>query len=192
MRDQLAGDFTNRAKSHVHDKRLVRTGKGRPVERALQERVDPISLDTINRRPVIFASYNGARKQANLLPLLMLLLEAHGVPVHIHGARNDASRDTTAGNLAALDIPASETVAPAGRRIGATRVTYLPTEVAAPALPRLLATRDRLGLRSSAHTMAKLADPFGGQSLRVIGVAHPHFLARLHEFLLAVGAAAVC
>ena len=163
----------------------------RGFHRALQERVTPIALGPISRRPVVFASYNGARKQANLLPLLALLLESHGVPVLIHGVRHDASRITTAGILAALEVPASETAEHAARRIAASRVTFLPTEVMSPALYTLLATRDRLGVRSSAHTMAKLADPFGGNSLRVIGVTHPDYLGRLHAFLQATGADAL-
>lgn len=159
--------------------------------RALQERITPIALDPMSRRPVVFGSYNGARKQANLLPLLALLLESHGVPVLIHGVRKDASRITTAEILAALNIPVSESATHAERRIGATRVAFLPVDVMSPPLARLLATRDRLGVRSSAHTMAKLADPFGGNSLRVIGVTHPHYLARLQTFLLAAGANAL-
>ncbi len=159
--------------------------------RALQERVTPIVLEPISRRPVVFGSYNGARKQANLLPLLALLLESHGVPVLIHGVRNDASRITTAEILAALNVPVSESATHAALRIGAARVAFLPADVMSPPLARLLATRDRLGVRSSAHTMAKLADPFGGNSLRVIGVTHPHYLARLQAFLLAAAANAL-
>jgi anthranilate phosphoribosyltransferase len=164
-------------------------GELRGFYRAVQDRVTPIASG--RNQPVVFASYNGARKHANLLPLLALMLEWHGVPVLIHGVRSDAARVTTAGILAALDIPVSETAAHAAARIATGKVAFLPTEIMSPTLATLLATRERLGVRSSAHTMAKLADPFGGQSLRVIGVTHPHYLARLHEFLLAAGADAL-
>ncbi len=97
--------------------------------RALQERVTPIVLEPVSRRPVVFGSYNGARKQAKLLPLLALLLESHGVPVLIHGVRNDASRITTAAILAALNIPVSESATRAALRIGAARVAFLTADV---------------------------------------------------------------
>ena len=161
----------------------------RGFHRALRERVIPIAPGP--RRPIVFASYNGARKQANLLPLLALLLESHGVPVLIHGVRHDASRITTAEILEALGNPVSETAAHAAERIAGARVAFLPTEIMSPALARLLATRERLGVRSSAHTIAKLADPFGGNCLHVIGVTHPDYMARLREFLLATRADAL-
>jgi anthranilate phosphoribosyltransferase len=164
-------------------------GELRGFKRALHDRVTPIASG--RSRPVVFASYNGARKQANLLPLLALMLESHGVPVLIHGVRSDALRVTTAGILAELGIPISETAGHAAAQIAMGKVVFLPTDILSPPLARLLATRERLGVRSSAHTMAKLVDPFGGNSLRVIGVTHPHYLERLQEFLLESGAGAL-
>ena len=37
-------------------------------------------------RPVVIPSYNGARKTANLTPLLALLLQRFAVPVVVHGS----------------------------------------------------------------------------------------------------------
>jgi anthranilate phosphoribosyltransferase len=50
-------------------------------------------------RPVVFPSYNGARRHANLLPLLALLLARQGVPVLIHGTYGSIADETD------LDLP---------------------------------------------------------------------------------------
>ncbi|PMC21889.1 DNA-binding protein YbiB, partial [Klebsiella aerogenes] len=39
--------------------------------------------------PIVIPSYNGARKQANLTPLLAVLLHKLGFPVVVHGVSHD-------------------------------------------------------------------------------------------------------
>jgi anthranilate phosphoribosyltransferase len=46
--------------------------------------------------PVLIPSYNGARKMANLTPLLAMLLAREGVPVLVHGVTTDPGRVTSA------------------------------------------------------------------------------------------------
>ena len=43
--------------------------------------------------PIVIPSYNGARKQANLTPLLAILLHKLGFPVVVHGVSEDPTRD---------------------------------------------------------------------------------------------------
>jgi len=62
---------------------------------ALAPHVNAMRLPTAGPRPVLIASYNGARKLANLVPLLALLLARHGVPVVIHGLFVEAGRVST-------------------------------------------------------------------------------------------------
>ena len=50
-------------------------------------------------------SYNGARKQPNLVPLLTLLLAREGVPVLVHGVTEDPGRVTSAEIFTHLQIP---------------------------------------------------------------------------------------
>lgn len=52
--------------------------------------------------PIVIPSYNGARKQANLTPLLAMLLHKLGFPVVVHGVSHDPTRVLT------------ETIFPAG------------------------------------------------------------------------------
>jgi anthranilate phosphoribosyltransferase len=42
-------------------------------------------------------------------------------------------------------------------------------------------------VRNSTHTLAKLADPFSGQSFRVVSVTHPDYIRRMGEFFINSG-----
>ncbi|MBP6564179.1 MAG: DNA-binding protein YbiB [Burkholderiales bacterium] len=175
---------------------------------ALAPRVARVALPGDRSRPVVLASYNGARRGANLTPLVALLLARYGVPVLVHGlagagaldvadgddeASDDADygRVTSARILRELGIPPSATVIDAEARLKRSGVAYVPTSVLSPGLARLLATRERIGLRSSAHTLVKLVDPFGGRAVRVVSVSHPDYLARMREVLGATRADAM-
>ena len=59
----------------------------------MQERVISLRAPSGRPLPVVIPSYNGARKQANLTPLLALLLSRLGLPVVVHGVTEDSSRD---------------------------------------------------------------------------------------------------
>lgn len=84
---------------------------------AMQQRV--IRLQPLPGRPmpVVLPSYNGARKQANLTPLLALLLARAGLPVVVHGVLNDSTRVTSAEIFRALGVPWSEDACHAGPNV---------------------------------------------------------------------------
>ncbi len=175
---------------------------------ALGARAARVAAPGDRPRPVVLASYNGARRGPNLTPLVALLLARYGVPVLVHGlagagsldagggdddAPDDASygRVTSARILNELGVPPSPTVIDAEARLRRSGVAYLPTSVLSPGLARLLATRERLGVRSSAHNVVKLLDPFGGAAVRVVSVSHPDYLDRMREVLAATAADAM-
>jgi anthranilate phosphoribosyltransferase len=85
--------------------------------------------------------------------------------------------------LEALAIHPCRDLTEARQRLAENAIAYVPVELLVPGLGALLATRNRLGLRSSAHTLAKLIDPFRGQALRVVSVSHPDYLERVGRFL---------
>jgi anthranilate phosphoribosyltransferase len=159
-------------------------------QRAMAERTRGLRAAG-GRRVVLLPSYNGARKQPNLTPLLALMLARRGVPVLIHGVLQDFGRVTTASILQALGVAPCATVADAQSALDAGRPAFLTPEQLVPGLERLLATRSRLGLRSSSHTLAKLLDPFDGAGMRVVSVTHPDYMKRMREFLLATRACAL-
>ncbi len=128
-------------------------------------------------RTVLLPSFNGARKQANLMPLVALLLAREGVPVLIFGRHDFDSRHSPFELLDALGLPASATLADAERRLAAERLAVLPLQTLNPGLNSLMALRPRLGVRNSSHSLAKLLDPFpAGRAVRVVAVTHPEYL----------------
>lgn len=143
------------------------------------------------KRVVLLPSYNGARKQPNLTPLLALMLARRGVPVLVHGVLEDYGRVTTAAILAALGVAPCASLAAAQAALNVGAVAFLTAEQLAPGLQRLLATRARLGLRSSSHSLVKLMDPFDGAGMRVVAVTHPDYLKRMGEFLVETRARAL-
>ncbi len=138
-------------------------------------------------RPVVIPSYNGTRKQPNLMPLIARLLERFGVPVLMHGTLDGGGRSASAYVLRELGVLPCATLGQAQQALDAGRVVFVPTAVLSPGLAGLLALKSRLGVRNSAHTLAKLIDPFGGAGVRLVGVTHPDYLQKLHDFFAATG-----
>jgi len=138
-------------------------------------------------RCVVLPTYNGARRQANLMPLVALLLARAGVPVLIHGHHDFDNRTNPFDLLAALDSHPAADADAAAADLTAGRIACVKLDSLLPGLARLLALRLRMGVRGSAHTMAKLLDPCRGRSVRVVAVTHPEYLTRMHDFLRADG-----
>ena len=159
----------------------------RGFQRAAVERMQRLVAPAGAPRPVVLPSYNGARRQPNLLPLLALLLARAGCPVLIHGVLDDFGRVTSAAILHELGIEPSRSAAEAEVALAAGRIAYLAVDVFAPGVARLLALRKRLGVRGSAHTIAKLLDPFAGRGLPVVSVTHPDYQVRMREYFAASG-----
>lgn len=143
---------------------------------------------------VSIPSYNGARRLPNLVPLLAILLAMRGIPVLVHGeTTGEHGRVTSAAVFAALGIAACDSPAQAqqallhGRdaslRFPRLPLAFLPIATLSPPLARLLALRERLGLRNSAHNIAKLLDPFAAPSLRLVNFTHPPYRDALVELL---------
>ncbi|THF64064.1 DNA-binding protein YbiB [Pseudothauera nasutitermitis] len=159
-------------------------------KRALDARTAQVAVPA-GLRCVVLPTYNGARRQANLMPLLALLLAREGVPVLIHGRHDFDNRVSPFELLGALDIQPAADPAGAAAALAAGRIACLRLDTLLPGLDRLLALRLRMGVRGSAHTMAKLIDPCRGHSVRVVAVTHPEYLERMHHFLQADGGRAL-
>jgi anthranilate phosphoribosyltransferase len=135
-------------------------------------------------RTVLLPSFNGARKQANLMPLVALLLAREGVPVLVFGRHDFDSRHSPFELLDALGLAASDSLADAEQRLNNDRLAVLPLQKLNPGLNNLMALRPRLGLRNSSHSLAKLLDPFpAGRGVRVVAVTHPEYLDSMGQAL---------
>lgn len=152
---------------------------------AMQARMAQLQAPAGKPMPVVISSYNGARRQANLTPLLALLLVREGLPVLVHGPLTDPKRVTTAQVFAELGIPACDSLEQVQQRLDAGEVVFVTPRVLSPGLDAQLEMRWRLGVRNSTHTLAKLADPFGGNSLKIVSVTHPEYIHRMGSLFIA-------
>ena len=107
---------------------------------------------------VVLPSYNGARKQPVLTPLLALLLARKGWPVLVHGMATESRRVSTENVFQALGQRAQAATEP----IAPGQVHYVPTAALHPGLTRLLDARRAIGLRNPAHSLVKLMNPVAG------------------------------
>ncbi len=142
-------------------------------------------------RPVIIPSYNGARRQANLMPLLVLLLKRLQVPVLVHGVLESEGRVAAAYVFRELGVLPQANSRQAQDALLRDGLAFVPIGALAPGLSNLLALRSRLGLRSAAHTLAKLIDPFGGGGLRMVSVTHPAYADKMRDFFIESGSRAL-
>jgi anthranilate phosphoribosyltransferase len=134
--------------------------------------------------PVIVPSYNGARKMANLTPLLALLLAREGVPVLVHGVLTDPGRITTAEIFTAMGLHPAQSVDEVHSAFHAGQPCFVPIEALAPKMAHLLSLRRILGVRSSTHTLVKILQPFASPALRLVSYTHPEYLEMLGEYFV--------
>lgn len=132
--------------------------------------------------PVLIPSYNGARKLANLTPLLAMLLAREGVPVLVHGVTRDPGRVTTAEIFEAMGLPAATCVADTQVAQALGNPSFMPVETLAPKMAQLLSLRRILGVRNSTHTLVKILQPYQGPALRLVSYTHPEYLEMLAEY----------
>ncbi|TQI79693.1 anthranilate phosphoribosyltransferase [Serratia fonticola] len=156
---------------------------------AMQQQVIRLQKPQGRPMPVVLPSYNGARKQANLTPLLALLLARVGLPVVVHGVLNDSTRVTSAEIFRELGLPWSEDPQHAQQRLDSGNPVFIPVSALSASLAVQLDLRWKMGVRNSAHTLAKLATPFGDEEvLRIASVSHPEYVGRVASFFCQIGA----
>lgn len=132
---------------------------------------------------VVLPSYNGARKQPVLTPLLALLLARKGWPVLVHGMATESRRVSTENVFQALGQRAQAATEP----IAPGQVHYVPTAALHPGLARLLDARRAIGLRNPAHSLVKLMNPVAGLALVVGSYTHPEYATSMRDTFLLTG-----
>lgn len=81
---------------------------------AMQQKTLRLTPPVARPMPIVIPSYNGARKQANLTPLLAVLLHKLGFPVVVHGISHDPTRVLTETIFELMGIPATRHAASSG------------------------------------------------------------------------------
>ena len=164
--------------------------------------------------PVVIPSYNGARNMPNLTPLLACLLAREGVPVLVHGkvatvesqadretlrtahafatptpsggAATPPPRVTSAEIFETMGMPIAHTADDASAQFARCEPVFMAITDLNPALAKVLALRRVLGVRSPAHTLVKLLQPFAEPALRLASYTHPEYHATLSGYFTQV------
>ncbi|MHA1054737.1 DNA-binding protein YbiB [Enterobacter mori] len=159
---------------------------------AMQEQMLRLTPPVAKPMPIVIPSYNGARKQANLTPLLAILLHKLGFPVVVHGVSEDPTRVLTETIFELLGIEPTLHAGQAQAKLDGHEPVYLPVKALCPPLEQQLGMRWRMGVRNSAHTLAKLVTPFAEDAaLRLSSVSHPEYISRVGTFFAEIGGRAL-
>ena len=154
---------------------------------AVDQRTNRLDMPQGRVRPVVLPTYNGARKEANLTPLLALLLQRFGVPVLVHGLLEGFGRVTSGLIFRELGIMPMASSLQAEAMLTEQGLAFLPLTALCPGIHNLLALRSRMGVRNSAHSLVKMLNPFRGDSVVVAPATHPDFIDLMRETLMANG-----
>lgn len=154
---------------------------------AIEERTHMLDMPHGRVRPVVLPTYNGARKEANLTPLLALLLQRFGVPVLVHGLLEGYGRVTSALILRELGILPASSSTQAQMALEEKGLAFVPLTALSPGLHNLLSLRSRMGVRNSAHSLVKLINPFRGEAVLVAPATHPDFIDLMRNLLVERG-----
>lgn len=155
---------------------------------AMQQKTMRLTPPVGKPMPIVIPSYNGARKQANLTPLLAMLLHKLGFPVVVHGVSEDPTRVITETIFELMGIEPTRHAGQAQAKLDGHQPVYIPVGALCPPLERQLNLRWQLGVRNSAHTLAKLATPFAEDAaLRLSSVSHPEYVGKVAKFFSDIG-----
>jgi anthranilate phosphoribosyltransferase len=137
---------------------------------------------------VVIPSYNGARLQANLTPLLACVIADAGVQVIVHGVEQDDVRVTSAEVFRDLGLPPLNSLEEAQACFERNVPAFIPIRVASPALHHLLELRRRMGVRNISHTLAKMFNPTKRpDAIRLTAFTHPEFNTLQHGYFVNSG-----
>jgi len=142
-----------------------------------------LNLLNLGSRPtIILPSYNGARKQANLTPLLAGMLSSYGFTVLVQGVEKDQTRVTSYEIFKSLSWPILNNKNQFGELLTINQPIFCPLNVISPALQKLLDIREQIGLRNTGHVLAKLINPTLQNPWQVSNYTHPEYPEKLREF----------
>jgi anthranilate phosphoribosyltransferase len=127
-----------------------------------------------------WSSYAGKRRQLPWFLLSTLLIARAGWRVFMHGAEGHTSgRLYTRDALLRLGLPVAGGLDEAAAHLVERNFAYVSLDRLSPKLAAMMALRPILGLRSPAHTVARMLNPFAADCV-LQGVFHPGYM-ELHR-----------
>ena len=134
----------------------------------LPDKLPPVDLD--------WSSYAGKRRQLPWFLLSALMLAGAGVKVFMHGTDGHTDgRVYTKATLEALGLPVANHHAEAATHIENSNFAYVSLEDLQPRLQEIIDLKPVLGLRSPAHTIARMLNPFDAP-YSMQGIFHRGFM----------------
>ena len=110
----------------------------------------------------------------------------------VHGVSEDPTRVLTETIFELLGIEPTLHAGQAQAKLEGNQPVYIPVRALCPPLEKQLDMRWRMGVRNSAHTLAKLATPFAEDAaLRLSSVSHPEYVTRVGQFFAEIGGRAL-
>lgn len=139
------------------------------LHEAVRERQLPLHLAQ-SSAPVVALPNYGDDGCAATIPLLALLLRGLGVRVLIHGALETHGGLFTCGIMREFDVLPATTRRQAEWQLCERGIALVPATLFSPGLAAMLSLRNRLGIATPAHVLAKLMLPLISSSEPVLHV----------------------
>jgi anthranilate phosphoribosyltransferase len=136
----------------------------------------------LEKPTLLLPSYNGARKALLFTPLVAKILSERGMSVLVHGMHEETSRLSSAEIFEKLQWPMASSVQDLVSKLSSTGISYCSLQLLCPELAEILEIRHTLGLRNSAHILAKLLNPVFSTSLQICNYTHPAYPSILDDF----------
>ena len=127
-----------------------------------------------------WSSYAGKRQHQPWFLLAAFALADAGIRVFMHGTSgHTAGRLYTESALQALGQPVCRDWQQVSQQLQQRRFAFMPLEVLAPPLHRIIELRNALGLRSPVHTLTRLLNPLRAPCT-LQSIFHPAY-AHIHQ-----------
>jgi anthranilate phosphoribosyltransferase len=153
---------------------------------AVEARLRRVHVDP-SRPTVSIASHGGARRVANLVPLVAGLAAIAGVQVVVHGIGEACGRTTTARIMKAMGL-----LCPPELALARGDPAFVPVAALWPGLASMLERRGRIGQRALAGMLAQLVDPTDSPRCLIVACnAHPGGAALQRAYFRASGRSAL-
>jgi anthranilate phosphoribosyltransferase len=157
---------------------LLRFKEEQPEEIAGFVKAAQATITIPNDAPKIdldWSCYAGKRRQLPWFALAAMALAQSGVKVFIHGTEgHTAGRIYADETFKAIGLTIADNLTNAAKTLKTKNICYLPLKQFSPKLADLIELKSTLGLRSPAHTIARMLNPFkAGYVLQ--GIFHPGF-----------------